>query len=331
MSRADAPPSDQTASVLAVTTAEDGRRVDRILAETDTVLSRRRIQNLIKNGHLDVETQTVTDPAHKVKAGARLSLHIPASPSPRPEAEAQPLPVIHEDDSIIVIDKPADLVVHPGAGHIGGTLVNALIAHCGQGFIGTGVEQRAGIVHRLDKDTTGLLVAAKTPEAERELVAQFQAHSVGRRYTGVTWGCPSPTSGILTGAIGRSPVHRKKMAVREEGGRPATTHYRVREALCHGAAAVVAFTLETGRTHQIRVHMAHAGHALVGDPVYGGGGRRTQKHLPSHLRTAAATFPRQALHAGTLAFSHPITGERLHFDSSLPADLAKLIAEMRAS
>lgn len=312
---------------LAITPADAGARLDRVLARHCPDLSRSRIARLIRDGHLTMEGVTVADAAHKVKPGARLRLAVPEAGAAAPEPEAQPLAVVHEDPHVIVVDKPAGTVVHPAAGSPDGTLVNALLAHCGGDFIGGGPDRRRGIVHRLDKDTSGLLVAAKTPDAEAGLIAQFQAHSVARRYLGVAWGIPDPARGTISGAIGRSPVHRKKMAVRPEDGRPATTHYAVRTVLADTAASVLEFRLETGRTHQIRVHMAHAGHALVGDPSYGRG-TSSRRRLSAEQRAAIAALGRQALHAAELGFVHPVTGDDRHFTSALPDDLAGLIARL---
>jgi 23S rRNA pseudouridine1911/1915/1917 synthase len=309
----------------AVPAEHAGTRADRFLATLDGAPSRSRIKALIEQGYIEIDGATINDPAYRVKAGQHVRLSHPDPAPETAEAETIPLTVAYEDEAVIVVDKPAGLVVHPAAGTPEGTLVNALIARCGGAYIGSGPERRGGVVHRLDKDTSGLMVVAKTPEAADALVAQFQAREVGRRYIGVVWGCPSPTRGTLRGAIGRSPVNRKKMAVVDAGGRDAITHYAVREALCDAAAARLDFKLETGRTHQIRVHMTHQGHALVGDPVYGGAGGKTRRRLPPEARAAADAFPRQALHAADLAFTHPETGARLSFTSPLPAEMQRLI------
>ncbi len=311
---------------LAVTSADAGTRIDRLLARACPDLSRSRIARLIRDGPRTIEVATVADAAHRVKPGTRLRLAVPDPAGPEPAAEAQPLTIAYEDDALIVVDKPAGTVVHPAAGTPDGTLVNALLAHCGGDFIGSGPDQRRGVVHRLDKDTTGLLVVAKTPRAEADLVAQFREHTVVRRYLGVVRGVPEPPQGTITGAIGRSPQHRKKMAVLPEGGRPATTHYTVRAVLADTAASLLAFRLETGRTHQIRVHMAHAGHPLLGDPTYGRGG--SSRRISPDARAAIAALGRQALHAAELGFRHPITGAPLQFTSPAPGDLAHLVARL---
>ena len=308
-----------------VPVADAGARVDRVLADACPALSRSRIQHLIRDGHLTADGRNLADPATPVKAHARLHLRLPQPAGPAPPAQAAALAIIHEDDAVIVVDKPPGMVVHPAAGTPDHTLVNALIAHCGGDVIGTGPDRRGGIVHRLDKDTSGLIVAAKTAEAERGLVDQFHAHRVARRYLGLVWGYPATPRGTLTGAIGRSPVNRKKMAVVSDGGRPATTHYAVQEVLCGGAVSLLAFRLETGRTHQIRVHMAGAGHPIVADAVYGRGGGRTRKRMNTDARAVVDGLPRQALHAGELGFRHPADGTWLRFATPVPADMAAVV------
>ena len=311
---------------LTVAPDQANTRLDRVLADARSDLSRGRVQALIAAGAVCVAGATVADPARRVKAGQSVTLQEPAAaPTTATPAQSQPLDIVYEDDSFVVVDKPAGLVVHPAPGHDGGTLVNALIAHCGGDWLGQGEARRNGIVHRLDKDTSGLLVAAKTPAAAANLTAQFADRTVARIYTAAVWGLPA-AEGTFTGAIGRSPHDRKKMAVVATGGRSAETRYRVRQALAGGAAAVLACRLGTGRTHQIRVHMAEAGHPLIGDPVYGHRHGRRRRTLSPEARAAAAAFDRQALHAATLGFHHPDTGESLHFTSALPPDLAGLIA-----
>lgn len=313
-----------------VAPGEAGGRVDRVLAAAWPELSRNRLKNLIEAGHLAASGGTISDPSTRVKAGWRLRLSLPAAAPARPEAEAIGLAVVYEDAQVIVVDKPAGLVVHPAPGNPAGTLVNALIAHCGDSLQGIGGEKRPGIVHRLDKDTSGLLVAAKTQAAHADLVAQFSERRIARSYRAVCWGVPAPARGRFNGAIGRSPRNRKKMAVLRRGGRAAVTHYRTRAVLADGAASLLECRLETGRTHQIRVHLSEAGHPLVGDPLYGRR-RPAVAGLPAEARAAVEAFPRQALHAATLAFTHPTTGARLAFESPLPADLRDLIAALGAT
>lgn len=236
--------------------------------------------------------------------------------------------MVFEDAHLIVIDKPAGMVVHPAAGNADGTLVNALLNHCGPSLSGIGGVRRPGIVHRIDKDTSGLLVAAKTDAAHQGLMALFARHDIERVYTAVVWGHPSPRKGTITGNIGRSTANRQKMAVVSSGGKEAITHYCVIEPLAANTS-LVQCQLETGRTHQIRVHMATQGHPLVGDPVYGRSravGRRGLSDVQSNI---LKNFKRQALHAGTLGFVHPVTGKALHFESPLPEDMNRLVAALR--
>ncbi len=286
----------------------DGERLDRMLARVIPELSRSRIQALMAEGR-------VTPPARKAAAGQHYRVSIPPPRQAVPAAEAIPLAVIHEDAHLIIVDKPAGMVVHPAPGHDGGTLVNALLDRCGPALTGVGGVARPGIVHRLDKDTSGLIVAAKTETAHAGLRALFEAHDINRSYLALVEGLPSPAVGWIDAPIGRDPRHRKRMAVVERG-RAALTHYRVEEA--YGArASCVACQLETGRTHQVRVHMAHIGHVLLGDPLYGG----QRRGLPA--------FPRQALHAARLGFRHPVTGEALLFESPPPADFRELAVMLK--
>ena len=247
----------------------------------------------------------------------------PAAP-PTPEAQAIPLEILHEDEALIVVDKPAGLVVHPAPGNPDRTLVNALIAHCGPSLVGVGGVRRPGIVHRLDKDTSGLMVAAKTDAAHQGLVAQFAERRIGRQYACLVWGLIEPAEGRIAGNIGRSPRNRKKMAVLSRGGRPAVTHYRRLAVGASGAVSRLVCRLETGRTHQIRVHLSHAGHGLLGDPLYGRESASRRAALPAAARQALARLGRQALHAESLAFRHPTSGEEMAFTSTLPRDLRDL-------
>jgi 23S rRNA pseudouridine1911/1915/1917 synthase len=239
------------------------------------------------------------------------------------------LDIRYEDGDLIVTDKPAGLVVHPGPGNADGTLVNALVAHCGASLSGIGGVRRPGIVHRLDKDTSGLLVAAKNDAAHAGLSKLFAAHDLERAYLALVWGSPSPAAGMVEGNIGRNPRNRKKMAIVERGGREARTHYRVREHLADGCWSLVECRLETGRTHQIRVHLTSLGHAVVGDPLYGGNRAGSRKALPSAAAEALENWQRQALHAYRLAFKHPLSGELLEFTSEPPADMQALLAAGR--
>lgn len=312
--------------------AEDsGARLDRFLAERIKALSRTRLKGLILAGDVEVSGRTVRDPEYRVNAGEKIALHIPAAEPARPAAEHIPLRIIHEDSDVIVIDKPAGLVVHPAAGNRTGTLVNALIAHCGASLSGIGGEKRPGIVHRLDKDTSGLLVVAKNDRAHRSLSAQFADHGrtgeLARGYLAFVWGVPKPERGTIDAPVARDPRSRVKMAVRK-GGREAVTHYQVlrKYAGADGkpVAALIECELETGRTHQIRVHLASKGHPLLGDAVYGAGFQSKAALLPPKAQAALKALGRQALHAFRLAFSHPSTGKLLEFESKLPKELAAL-------
>ena len=299
---------------------EAGQRLDRVLADAVPDLSRTRIKALIETGWLRVEQRTVTETSRRVKPAEHLVLKVPG---PRPStlrAQSIPLTIVHEDEHLLVIDKPAGLVVHPAAGHADGTLVNALLAHCGESLSGIGGEARPGIVHRLDKDTSGLMMVAKTDDAHVRLSAALSARSITREYLAVVRDRVNPPSGEITGAIGRDPRHRKRMAVVASGGKPALTRYETRQNWGL-AATLVACSLATGRTHQIRVHMASIGHPVLGDALYGG---RTGR-LRDVFREAAATLGRQALHATTLAFHHPATNMFHEFRSELPADIRTLV------
>lgn len=306
--------------------ALSGERLDRALHALAPALSRTRIKALIQQGRVVCREETATDPAAKVKAGECYTLTVPAPEDPVPKAEHIALNILHEDEDLIVIDKPAGLVVHPAPGHAGGTLVNALIAHCGESLSGIGGVKRPGIVHRLDKDTSGVMVAAKNDAAHKALAAQFSKHTVERAYLALVAGCPAPLEGEIEGPIGRHPKNRKKMAVLEGKGRAALTRYRVNEVFrANGkvVAALVECTLETGRTHQVRVHMAHIGHPVIGDPLYSRG--RAPKALKgTEAGEAIENFSRQALHAARLSFTHPRTKQRLTFTSPPPSDMKAL-------
>ena len=305
--------------------AEDaGERLDRFLARRLAGFSRSRLKNLIEAGQVSAGGATLSDPSHRVKPGQRYTLVLPEVVAARPEGQAMDLAIVFEDGDLIVVDKPAGMVVHPAPGNPDRTLVNALIAHCGDTLSGIGGEKRPGIVHRLDKDTSGLIVAAKNDATHRALAADFAARRIERIYQAVVWGTPQPREGEIEGNIGRHPVDRKRMAVVKRGGKAALTRYRTIRELGPGAS-LVECKLATGRTHQIRVHLAAAGNPLLGDPVYGRETAERRARLSASGRAALAGFRRQALHAGILGFLHPRTGERLHFESPLPADLQTLI------
>lgn len=310
-------------------------RLDKALALAFPEVSRARFQALIAEGAVRVEGVPVTEPRHEVKPGNMLSVVLPEPSAAAPQPESIALSIVHEDKDLIVIDKPAALVVHPGAGNETGTLVNALIAHCGESLSGIGGVRRPGIVHRLDKDTSGLLVVAKNDRAHHGLSEQFAAHGrdgrLQRSYLAIVWGLPERRIGTISAAIGRSTANRQKMAVsRSTTAREAVTHYEVLEQLGKPPlASLVRCELETGRTHQIRVHMAHIGHPLLGDSVYGAGFRSSAVKLSEAAKAALKSLNRQALHATTLGFEHPVTGKSMHFDSPAPEDFGNLLAALR--
>ncbi len=306
-----------------------GQRVDRFLADASGRLSRTRVKALIEQGQASRNGVRLAEPAEAVRAGVAYALNEPALVDAAPGPEAIELTVLFEDKDLIVIDKPAGLVVHPAPGNQDGTLVNALLAHC-RDLPGIGGERRPGIVHRLDKDTSGVMVAAKSEAAMAGLSALFAARDLERRYLALSWGLPSLAEGEIEGAIGRDPRERKRMAVVPQGGKPALTRYRMREAL-HGAVSLLDCQLATGRTHQIRVHLASIGHPLVGDPVYLRRVPAVARALPPALRTLLLDFPRQALHAAVLGFKHPVSGTSLVFETPPPADMTQLIAALRQS
>src|SRR6266446_5574587 len=316
---------------LVIAAEEVGERLDRVLAHRVAELSRSRHKALILAGRVAIDGATIRDPGHRVNAGGTIVLDLPPSEEPALAPETIPLDVVFEDADIIVIDKPAGLVVHPAAGNWTGTLVNALIAHCGDSLSGIGGIKRPGIVHRLDKDTSGLLVVAKTDAAHRALAAQFADHGragpLERGYLAFVWGSPDRPKGRIEAEIARHPHARDKMAVRQ-GGRHAVTHWEVAERYFGAGpdpvASLLACRLETGRTHQIRVHLAHIGHPLIGDRVYGPGFKTKAALLGPEARDALARLDRQALHAHILGFEHPKTRHFLEFRSELPAELARL-------
>jgi 23S rRNA pseudouridine1911/1915/1917 synthase len=306
---------------------EAGQRLDRVLALHLPALSRTRLKRLIQAGYVTCEGGALRDPAARVRCGQNFVVILPDHTDPAPVAQPIALNVRFEDAHLIVIDKPAGLVVHPAPGNPDGTLVNALISHCGASLSGIGGVRRPGIVHRLDKDTSGLMVVAKTEAAHHALSRDFALRRIDRAYAAFVWGLPFPHGGEIVGNIGRSITNRKKMAVVGEGrGRPAITHYRVERSF-GSQAALVECRLATGRTHQIRVHLTHRGHPLIGDPVYGThAGRAVARGSTAGARIAA--FPRQALHARLLGFTHPAGGAPLSFESPLPADLGELVINL---
>ena len=301
---------------------ETAGRIDKALAEASG-LSRERVKSLLGEGQVALGGKAASQPSAKVAAGTAFSITVPPAAQAAAQPQDIPLNIVFEDEHLVVIDKPAGLVVHPAAGNLDGTLVNALLHHCKGGLSGIGGVARPGIVHRIDKDTSGLLVVAKSDAAHEGLARQFADHSIERAYLALVSGHPQPLSATVESRIGRSDANRKKMAVLPEGssrGKRAVTHYKCLRSFNH--AALVECRLETGRTHQVRVHMASLGHALLGDPLYG----RTPAKLRPVLKELH--FERQALHAAILGFAHPVTSKSMRFESDLPPDFAELIDQI---
>ena len=317
-------PSMSAGEIITGTTLAAGR-LDKALAEASG-LSRARVQQLIEEGRVEVAAKPAASASAKLAQGTPFRIAVPAATAAEAAPQDIPLVIAYEDEHLVVVDKPAGLVVHPAAGNADGTLVNALLHHCRGQLSGIGGVARPGIVHRIDKDTSGLLVVAKTDAAHEGLAAQFAAHTVHRRYLAVCAGHPSPAEGTIDARLGRSDADRKKMAVLPKDslrGKHAVTHYKVLQRLDH--AALLECRLETGRTHQVRVHCASIGHALLGDPLYG--------KAPRPLRPLLERlgFARQALHAAELGFAHPVTGDFVEFRSELPRDMAELIDQLGGS
>lgn len=316
----------ETSFSFRVTSEQAGQRADRVLAEAISTLSRSRIKALIESNHFHCDATVCTDPSFIVRKTMALCLTVPKAKPARPQAEKIPLSILYEDRDLIVLDKPAGLVVHPAPGNETGTLVNALLGHCGSDFEGIGGEKRPGIVHRLDKDTSGVMVVAKTPLAHEALCTAFANRDIQRVYHAFAWGM-LPSEGSFEGAIGRDKRDRKRMTVVKQGGKYALTHFKTKRYF-HNAISLVECRLATGRTHQIRVHFSQSGHPLLGDPTYLRRIPTAARALPPELRAIALDFPRQALHAATLGFHHPRHGEFLHFETPFPQDLHKLEAIM---
>jgi 23S rRNA pseudouridine1911/1915/1917 synthase len=307
-----------------------GDRADRFLANAIGTLTRSRIKNLIEAGFASRDGTVFTQPADPVRPGALYELAPPAPVSAVPQPEKIPFDILFEDRHLLVLDKPAGLVVHPAPGNLEGTLVNALLAHCGETLPGIGGEKRPGIVHRLDRDTSGVMVVAKTEQALASLSAAFAARDIERAYRALVWGIPAPSAGAIEGAIGRDPRDRKRMALVSKGGKAALTHYAT-VSVFHAAVSLLECHLATGRTHQIRVHLSSQGHPVVGDPVYLRRIPAASRGVPEPVRVACLDFPRQALHAATLGFRHPATGAQLRFETPLPADFQSLMNTLTGS
>ncbi|WP_370159935.1 RluA family pseudouridine synthase [Limimaricola soesokkakensis] len=338
--------SNDPSTVRFIIADDPPARLDKALARDvpeQAALSRSRIAKLLSEGAVRVDGVVATDAKAAIATGAEVEISVPEAAESHIGAQEIPLNVVWEDHDLIVIDKPAGMVVHPAPGSPDGTLVNALIHHCGEDLSGVGGAKRPGIVHRIDKDTSGLLVVAKTDRAHQGLAIQFEKHSAERHYLALCHGVPDPNDPRLRGVkgasfetgsvlkiqtmLGRHRTDRQRQAVSFEQGRHAVTRVKVIEAFA--GAALVECRLETGRTHQIRVHMSHAGHALIGDPVYGGRRKLSEKAHGAAAVALAGRFGRQALHAASLGFAHPVTGERLRFESPLPADMAELLSALR--
>ena len=321
---------DSATETIRIVAKEAGDRLDRVLAARLPALSRSRLKVLILDGQVAIDGRTIRDPATRVNSGDSIAVTLPPPEPTLPAGEDIPLNIVYEDDALIVIDKPPGLVVHPAAGHAKGTLVNALIAHCGDSLSGIGGVKRPGIVHRLDKDTSGLMVVAKTDKAHRALSKQFADKTeseLERGYLAFVWGVLDKPRGTIDAPLDRHPHARDKRAVRE-GGREAVTHWQVLERFTGAdgkpVASLLACTLETGRTHQIRVHLAHIGHPILGDETYGAGFKTKASLLGPQARAALEALGRQALHAYLLTIKHPETAENLAFRSELPGDLRRL-------
>ncbi|MDI2113251.1 RluA family pseudouridine synthase [Commensalibacter nepenthis] len=312
-------------SIVALVAKENNNiRLDRFLAQTCDDYSRSRIKSLIEQGLCQRNHLIVRDPSTSVKEGDHIELSIPAAKPYIVEAQYIALDILYEDHDLIVINKPAGLVVHPAPGNEDGTLVNALLAHCGNQLTGIGGEKRPGIVHRLDKDTSGIIVVAKTEQALTKLSEDFANRNIDRLYLALCWGVLNPANGSIEGNIGRDPYDRKRMAVVKRGGKFARTHYKTLK-IVNPAISLIQCKLDTGRTHQIRVHLSKEGHPLIGDPVYLKRVPAISKHIPQEQKNSALDFPRQALHATYLGFTHPITGQYLQFESDLPPDMQELM------
>nr|WP_018700387.1 RluA family pseudouridine synthase [Amorphus coralli] len=318
---------------LVVDNDATGQRLDVYLAARLPDLSRARLQALIRAGQVTVDAEPVTEPKRRVTPGMTIVVSVPAPEPAAARAQPIPLEIVYEDPHLIVIDKPAGLVVHPAAGHADGTLVNALIAHCGAELSGIGGVARPGIVHRLDKETSGLLVVAKSDAAHKGLAAQFADHGrtgpLERLYRALVWGAPFPATGTIDAPLGRAPNHRQRFAV-VRTGKIAITHYATERGFpaADPIASLVSCRLETGRTHQIRVHLTHIGHPLLGDPLYGAGFRTKARRLPEAAQDRLSALQGQALHAAVLGFAHPISGETMRFESPMPPTLAALAQEL---
>lgn len=312
---------------LTVDDEKSGGRLDRFLADSCPDISRSRIKSLLLEQAVQLNGQMISNPSYRVKPGDAIEMLVPEAEELDVQPQKMDLNIVFEDDHLIVIDKPAGLVVHPAPGNYDNTLVNGLMYHCGDSLSGIGGVKRPGIVHRIDKDTSGLIVVAKSDAAHAGLSKLFEKHDIDRLYAAVVWGTPNPPEGLLDGNIGRHPKQRKKMTVvGPDSGKKAKTHYTTKKRMAL-VASIIECRLETGRTHQIRVHMTSMGHPLVGDQTYGGPTKSRLSRLSKSVQDYTRQFPRQALHAKVLGFIHPVTKEELRFESELPEDMKNLIAQ----
>lgn len=316
--------------IFTVSENENGTRIDKYIVNLIPSLSRSRIQNIIDKGNVFVNGNIVTNSSQKLKASQKISVTIPVAESATMVAKDIPLNIVYEDENFLVIDKQAGLTVHPGAGNYEDTMANALMAHCGDNLSGIGGKIRPGIVHRLDKDTSGLILAAKNDMAHQHLSEQISERTLERTYLAICWGVPKPLKGTIETNIGRSGNNRKKMSVIDEGGKHAVTNYEIKEILAGGIASLVECRLETGRTHQIRVHMTHIGHPLLGDKTYGAVHQKKLRGLPPEIQEEINTLGRQALHSHKLGVENPANGTHMEFSSPLPDDLQKVLGLLKS-
>ncbi|MBE6467185.1 MAG: RluA family pseudouridine synthase [Alphaproteobacteria bacterium] len=304
-----------------------GLRIDKFLAKCFPEISRSQIQKNIEQGNVTCDDITVGDNSYKIKEGESFVLVVPEAVDAEPKPQNIELPILYEDDDIVVVNKPSGMVVHPAPGAWDNTMVNALLFHCNN-LSGIGGVKRPGIVHRIDKETSGVLVVAKNDNAHKFLCEQFAEHSIERTYYAVCYGVPNSMKGVIEGDIGRSPYDRKKMAIVSKGGKKAVTHYQVTEVF-KNEACLIKCNLETGRTHQIRVHLSSLGHNLLGDKLYVKSKKMTAKTIAEEIRNFANNFPRQALHAQSLGFIHPKTKEKMFFETKIPEDMQELLNVLR--
>lgn len=318
---------DSTLLVTSVQEKYNNLRLDRFLSKTYQNYSRSRIKALIEQGHCKRNHVPIKNPSTPIKTNDKIELQIPEVKEYSLIPQDIPLEILFEDNHLIVINKPAGLVVHPAPGNENGTLVNALLAHCGDSLSGIGGEKRPGIIHRLDKDTSGVMVVAKSEQALSKLSADFADRTINRLYHAICWGIPNPSPGSIEGNIGRDPYDRKKMTIVKKGGKYAKTNYKIQKII-NPAVSFIQCKLDTGRTHQIRVHLSKQGHPLIGDPVYLKRIPAIAKILPIDQRNELLDFPRQALHATLLGFNHPISNKYHEFETSLPQDMERLIKKI---